>query len=194
MPVRHTSRDPARFRWICFALTAIPGRIVSSVKERSVILSVCKFLPRFLAFLILAAILTADAGCSSGGGIPVSGKVTVGDKPLTTGSVRYVPDKEKGNNGTEEPVGTINESSTYVLYTNGKPGAPAGHYKVAVVAQDNVDITNPTNIKSLIDPKYNTAEKTDLRVEVKSGGTYDLQLSGPGGAGGPTPGVPPMPK
>ncbi len=158
------------------------------------ILSVRKISRLALVLVFAAAILTA-AGCS--GSQAVSGKVTVDGKPLTAGSVRYVPDKDKGNTATVEPVGTINESGTYVLYTNGKAGAPAGHYKVAVVAQDKVDNTKPTEIKSLIDPKYNNAENSGLEVEVKSGGSYDLKVSGPGGAGGTTTnpgGVIPMPK
>ena len=160
------------------------------------VLSVWKISRLALVFVLLVTILTA-AGCA--GNTPVSGKVTVNNKPLTSGSVRYVPDKDKGNTATVEPVGTISESGTYELHTNGQPGPPAGFYKVAVVAQDKVDNTKPTDIKTLIDSKYNTAEKTDLHVEVKSGaapGAYDLKLDGPGGpdASGTPGGTIPMPK
>jgi hypothetical protein len=160
-----------------------------------VVLSTRKLRPRFLTIIGLAAVLTAVAGC---GRVSVSGKATVGDKPLTTGSVTLVPDKDKGNTSTEEPVGLITETGTYEVYTNKQAGAPAGWYKVVVTAQEMPDNTKPMATKSLIDEKYTKAETTDLKIEVKSGapaGTYDLKLSPYSGSGTTGPGrAPPMPK
>jgi hypothetical protein len=80
--------------------------------------------------LILSALLVAAWGCggsSDGEGlIPVSGKVTVGGKALTKGSVSYRPDKARGNTNPAEPYGEITADGTYTLYTNKKKGAPAG--------------------------------------------------------------------
>ncbi len=135
---------------------------------------------RIVPLVILAIVLTATAGCSQNSLTPVSGKVTVGDKPLTTGSVRFIPDKEKGNTATDEPTGTINESGTYELRTKNQPGAPAGWYKVVVVSQEQGDITKPTEIKSYVDKKFNKPETSGLSKEVKPGaaaGAYDLTVT-----------------
>jgi hypothetical protein len=158
-----------------------------------VVLSALKVAPRILLISTLVLVLMA-VGCSS----PrqsVSGKVTVDDKPLTTGGVTFVPDKEKGNSSTEQPSALISESGTYELYTDKKSGAPAGWYKVVVVAKEKVDSSKPKEAKSLIDEKYGSAETTDLSIEVKSGGKYDLSLRGFKGSSSTTPSTtPPMPK
>ena len=138
--------------------------------------------PRRLAFL---AVVLAVTACGCGGtNVPVKGKASVGDKPLSAGSVRFLPDKEKGNNTAGEPYGVISEGGTYDVKTNGKPGAPPGWYKVVVTAVTPVDLNNPSPppSKSLIAAKYNQPETTDLHLEVKENagdGAYDLKLSGP---------------
>lgn len=158
------------------------------------VFSLSKFLIRMAPVFILAAISTAATGCSSG--ISVSGKVTVDDKPLTTGGVTFVPDKEKGNTSTEEAHGQITEAGTYEMYTNNQKGVTPGFYKVLVVAQDKPDISKPTEVKSLIDSMYNKVETTPLKIEVKPDGDFNLKLSGPSVTAPNTTrgGVPPMPK
>jgi hypothetical protein len=140
------------------------------------------------------------ASCSSRSAT-VSGKVTVDGTPLTKGSVRYIPDKEKGNTSTDEAVGEINASGVYELRTNNQPGAPTGWYKVCVVSTDTPDNTNPSApVKSYVDAKYKTPATTDLSKEVKSGappGAYDLTVtpgSGTTATTGKHGGVPAMPK
>jgi hypothetical protein len=118
---------------------------------------------------------------------------------LTKGSVRFVPDKKKGNTSTEEPTGGINDSGVYELKTNNQPGAPLGWYKVCVVATDTPDNTNPSApVKSYVDGKYRRAETTPLEVEVKSGGAYDVEVEAGSGTVQPDKGntgnVIPMPK
>jgi len=111
---------------------------------------------------------------------PVTGKVTVDGNPLTKGMVRFIPDKEKGNTGTTESVGEIQADGTYTLYTNSKPGAPTGWYKVTVNASEVPDSSKPMTGKSLVDPKYSNAEHPLLSVEVVSSpspGAYDLKVS-----------------
>src|SRR5690348_17264028 len=71
-------------------------------------LSICIFVPLLLA------------GCEARL-VPVSGKVTLDNKPLTTGTVTLKPDKEKGNAAKVEPIGKIAEDGTYTIETNGKP-------------------------------------------------------------------------
>src|SRR5687767_13348261 len=89
---------------------------------------------RLVRAAALALGLFLVAGCDGGGLPPVKGKVTVDGAALTSGSVRFVPDTTKGNKATTEPAGEIGSDGTYTLHTNGKPGAPAGWYKVTVSA------------------------------------------------------------
>jgi len=124
--------------------------------------------------------LTAG-GCGGSGAklIPVSGKVTVGTQPLDMGSVSYKPDAAKGNTGKAEPSGIIDGSGTYTLMTEGKKGAPAGWYKVTVVAEETGDSTNPV-VKSKVNPKFKDPQTSNLSVEVKDGtaaGAYDLKVT-----------------
>jgi len=110
----------------------------------------------------------------------VEGKVTVDGQPLTMGSLLFRPNAEKGNTSKLEPAGSIDSSGNYKLYTNSKPGAPLGWYKVTVAAQTQADSTNPGAATSLVAAKYNAADTTDLSVEVvatPAPGAYDLKLT-----------------
>jgi hypothetical protein len=158
-----------------------------------------KSLPRLLTVLVVAAALTA-AGC--GRRITVKGKVTVGETPLTYGSVLFIPDKDKENTSTVSPRGLITPDGTYEL----NESVPPGWYKVVVSATEETSGDNAKTdmapAKSLIDARYSDPNRTDLRIEVKSGASYDLKLDGPGQGGVPRQpgvppshgGVPPMPK
>lgn len=125
-----------------------------------------------LPLVPLPIVILATIGCS--GRYSVSGKVTVDDTPLTTGGVLFVPDKDKGNTSTQQPEAKISESGTYEVYTDYKAGAPPCWYKVVVVAK-----TAPPMAVSLIHERYSSVATTDLSIEVKSGGNYDLKLKGP---------------
>src|SRR5205823_1414977 len=78
------------------------------------------------------------AGCGDGIGTryPVEARVLVDGEPLTgmTGKVIFVPDKDKGNKTPVNAGGDIDAEGRYKLSTKGKPGAPAGWYKVVVSA------------------------------------------------------------
>jgi hypothetical protein len=121
------------------------------------------------AALFLCCILVAlVSGCSGKKLHPVSGVVTVGDKPLNTGAVRFVPDKSKGNTSTAEPAGSIDETGHYTISTLNKPGAQAGWYKVVIRASAKIDSTEASTTPThwLIDEQYRDADHTPLEVEV----------------------------
>jgi len=139
------------------------------------------FTIRFLPLMALAGLILSS-GCSSSATLaPVSGKVTVDGNPLTKGTVIYRPDKTKGNNTGDEPIGEINAEGVYTLQTRGKPGAPLGWYKVTVSVTD----APPDNTKAeitppLINSTYTFADITPLQAEVVAPpktGSYDLKLS-----------------
>jgi hypothetical protein len=124
------------------------------------------------------------AGCSGTTLLPVKGQVKVGNTTLKTGSVTLVPDKDKGNNATVQPRANITEEGTFEITTDGKPGAPAGWYKVLVTADgDPIDPKDPYSLrKPLVHIKYRDIATTDKAFEVKADapeGAYDLALSPP---------------
>jgi hypothetical protein len=121
------------------------------------------------------------AGCGGPpAGTPVEGKATADGKPLSRGSVAFHPDEKKGNTSKQVAAGEITEGGAYKLFTDGKPGAPPGWYKVTVVSTSEPDSAKPEAIKSFVAPKFNDPDMTPLRVEVKAGAgpaDYDLKVS-----------------
>jgi len=148
----------------------------------------------------LAGLLLLVAGCGPGDDIgstlPVSGKVTVDNKPLPSGMVTFSPDESKGNKGKFAASGKVSNGEYALESTSAaglkKTGAPPGWYKVMVAAgmPPGMDVSAPP--KGGTAPKTNTGEsmpvaarfsnaaKTPLSVEVKEGapaGHYDLKVS-----------------
>jgi len=138
--------------------------------------------------------LTA-CGCGSSEKLyPVSGKVYLKNDLLKGGSVSFVPDDAKGNKVKSQPTGMIGPDGSYTLSYEGKPGAPAGWYKVTVSTETpgmggmgpppvHTDPSKPAPLAGSggvkTDPKYRDPSKTDLKVEVvpsPSAGAYDLKL------------------
>jgi hypothetical protein len=129
-----------------------------------------------LALFITTILL---AGCASQRLEPVSGKVTVDGKPLEKGAVVYTP--EESNPFKEEVRGDITNGD-YTLFTQGRPGAPAGPYKVTVSgAQVPSNPKDPYSVPvNLVNVKYTDLAKTDIRIEVTASpaaGAYDLKLT-----------------
>ena len=137
------------------------------------------------SFTALLIVLVGMAGCQDPPTptVPVSGKVTVDKKPLTTGVVTYYPDAGKGNNSKESAVGAIGADGTYKLSTNGRDGAPVGWYKVTVSSQP-VPTGDTPQVKDLpkgqpINSKYLRVETSGISVEVTDPpkpGAYDIDL------------------
>jgi hypothetical protein len=136
---------------------------------------------RFLASGALCGLLLLSSGCGGAAApTPVTGHVTLNGKPMTSGTVTFVPNKAKGNTSGEEPLGEINAKSEYTLQTRGKPGAAPGWYKVTVtstgpITPDNTSVTTT----SIINTTYTNPMTTPLEKEVvekPAPGTYDLQV------------------
>jgi hypothetical protein len=145
-----------------------------------------------------AAVLTVCAGLLAAGcgGPPpekfvtVSGRVTVGGKPLSTGQIGFVPDESAGNPHPEYPTAAIQSDGTFTLATNDKAGVRPGWYKVVVWAWAEPVPLAPVydangqlkSYRSHVAAKYSKRETTDLKVEVvenPAAGAYDFALSPP---------------
>ena len=109
----------------------------------------------------------AAAGCSRSP-FPmaeVSGKVTLDAKPLSGGTVMFVPEKGFAAAGTLQPDGTFRLIS-------GRPGngAVIGSHKVAVMPADPLDARIPI--------MFRNAGTSGLSVEVKAGkNSFEFDLS-----------------
>lgn len=133
------------------------------------------------AMVGLLTLVVVLAGCNTGPTLhPVAGTVTYNDKPVEGASVVLIP--------TEGPlvIGTPTDAAgKFTVMTDGKPGAPAGTYKVTVNKQSAAAgiPTNPTPEdmakmgeagKTALAPpelpvKYSVQQSTDLSVTIKPG-------------------------
>jgi hypothetical protein len=133
---------------------------------------------RALVGACAVGVLLGLAGCGGGGGgIPVKGKVTVDGKPLAKGSISFHPPKDSPLK--DLPTGLI-ENGEYTIYTKGKPGAPAGNYKVTIVGTDEIDSTNPKATKPSVNPSFGNVGQSKLTAEVSATpkeGAYDYKVN-----------------
>src|SRR5947209_10542199 len=91
---------------------------------------------KVLSYFLLAGVV-ALTGCGRrhappviGPCVPVKGKVLLGEKPLDTGTVTFIPLPE--NEDVPRPKGYVDFNGFYELKTFGKEGAPPGKYRVTV--------------------------------------------------------------
>jgi hypothetical protein len=136
-------------------------------------------LSRLVWSILCACGLFTLAGCGGLKLVPVSGKVTLGGKPLYGGAVSFVPDASKGNNARVSCMGPIRFDGRYELTTSGitesgtGKGAPPGWYKVTLLT------TLPGTPAITVNPKYLNVDTTPLSIEVVADpepGHYDLKL------------------
>jgi hypothetical protein len=112
------------------------------------------------------------AGCGGSDGrsaklAPVSGRVLYKDQAVTAAEIYFLPDAEKGNNGTMGSAVLQEDGSfTITTYPKGNGVAP-GAYKVTLGLGRRSD-------KEL--NKYRRVETTPLEVEVPEEGLSDLVL------------------
>lgn len=116
--------------------------------------------------------------------VPVSGTVTMDNKPLSNASVRFIPIE-----------GLASLSCTGVTDTNGKftlrtrnadEGCPTGKFKVVIskfARQDGTPLPDDLDGATAaaagmehIPPKYSNSEKSELTAEVPEGGKEDFQF------------------
>jgi hypothetical protein len=137
------------------------------------------FTTRRICFILL---LGAGFGAGCGGPasvatVPVTGKVTLDGQPVTSGQVSFFAADAKAGVGL--CTGIIDANGEYKIFSDGKPGAPLGKYKVMVMPS----MVPPTGGGALARPqndKYSDAKSTTLSVEVVSSpapGAYDLKMT-----------------
>ena len=135
------------------------------------------------AAVALAAMLAAGCGKDAGSDhVPVKGKVTIGNAPLTKGLVIFAPDKAAGNQYPHQARGQIDEQGYYTLRSDdGNEGTPPGAYRVAVISTAPSDPKDEYAVpKSLIPTGYADPAQSGIKIEVRADakeGQYDILLS-----------------
>ncbi len=135
-----------------------------------------------LAVCLIAGLSAALSGCGKQEQLlPVKGKVLFKDQPLPKGTVVLTPDAAKGNTTLHEPRGEIDAQGNYEINTSGKPGAPPGWYKVAVISMKEEIQKGGRGppVQWLAPPRYTDPTTSQLAFEVKRNAppdSYDLRL------------------
>lgn len=130
-----------------------------------------------MAVLLVAA---AVAGCGKAGSLAeVHGQVLYGGSPVAGACVVFVPDPGHGGSGPLASAETGADGS-FVLQTEGQPGAPPGWYRITVMA-----LAPPTGDpggrryeapRCLLPDKYRDPGLSGLVCEIKAGLKNDVML------------------
>lgn len=139
---------------------------------------------RLVVWGCAAGMSLSSSGCGKDAPLElyeVSGRVVVPGKELSSGSVSLRPMASVG----EHPTGTIESDGTFRVYTRRQPGAPAGQYRVVILASAAPKAPSgsaapglPTNI---VPEQYMRAETTPLELELpRDSGEHEWVLVVPG--------------
>jgi len=115
--------------------------------------------------------------------VAVEGKVLLGGQGMPMGTVTFHPDKDKGNKLEGAPSAAIDPDGSYKLIYNGKPGAPAGWYKVSVsprgMPKEMPAQGQPMPQPPAVNARYQKPETSGIAFEVTENpepGKYDIKL------------------
>jgi hypothetical protein len=132
--------------------------------------------PGLRLWLMALALGAGAAGCGDNDGpaaVPVRGTVTYQGKPVTKGSVQFLPESGRG------AFGTI-EDGKFVLSTYGNnDGAIPGKHRVAVISSEP-DIKKrkdgDTGEKYLIPQRFASPDSSGVQVDVPPGGNRNVTI------------------
>jgi hypothetical protein len=137
---------------------------------------------RYCQFFTVALLLGV-AGCGKGTA-PVSGRVTLDNKPLVNATVIFMPDSTAKNPGPGSRGKTdANGQFSLDLLTGEGKGAIPGKHVVSITSYDGDDVVPSSGSdmkvfrKAIVPPRYNV--KTELRFDVPAAGSksadFDLK-------------------
>lgn len=123
----------------------------------------------FRSVTLLALLCVIAAGCGETAEKPflvkVTGKAMNGDKPLTSGSIIFFPDKD-AEYQKDSPTSMLQVDGTFTMMTFpfGEGIAP-GKYKVCL---------SPSLAAGIKHPDYGDSQKTPWEAEISDAGKTDL--------------------
>jgi hypothetical protein len=98
--------------------------------------------PRRPATIVAAALLIAASGCGADNGLTlakVSGKVTFNGKPVTNGTVFFMPDESAGTVGPAAAA-SLKADGTYIMSTeNPSDGVIVGTHRVGITGIEPIE-------------------------------------------------------
>lgn len=117
-------------------------------------------------FTLFVLLVTAIVGCGPSGPEMgnVTGTVTYKGKPLTTGTITFIP--EAG--GLPTAFADIQEDGTYIGKTRDfGEGVPVGKHRVMIVAVKDNGPEAP--VEAILPMKYSSDQQSGLTADVTSG-------------------------
>lgn len=129
--------------------------------------------------LLALAAAALSVGCKGEGPLPpVAGTVTVGGRPVPSGTVTFYPDASRGNATPHLPTGIIEAGGRFeVRLPQDRKGAPPGWYRVVVFAANDPQPGRPLTF--FVNKRYTDPGSTPLSAEVVANpepGRYDFAL------------------
>jgi hypothetical protein len=120
-----------------------------------------------IAFIGLILLL---AGCGGGATalVPVEGRVWFRGYPISSGTVVFVPDEEKGHLG-RMATAVIGPGGVFHLMTDKAPGAEPGWYRVTIASSEI-----PGGIK--FPKKYSDPVKSGISREIKGAAPNSIDI------------------
>jgi hypothetical protein len=111
--------------------------------------------------------MSAFAGCGSGADslMPVRGKVSYRGNLLTSGTIVFCPDAERGTEGNIS-CAEIAPDGGYSLKTGDQEGIAPGWYRVTVAALVG---SGPYDPRSVLPEKYRDPQLSGLQCQIKLG-------------------------
>jgi hypothetical protein len=152
---------------------------------------------RPIVSVFFGVILVAVVGCGNPGGTrppmgKVTGKVIYDGKPVTTGTITFIPIQGKGGDTGQNAIGDIHSDGSFTLTTfDTDDGAILGQHKAIVIARSapSSDIDTSKGVipsmgpggykppKPLVPEIYSDPEKTPLKYTVREGNNdFNVEL------------------
>ena len=134
---------------------------------------------------ILGSLVLCTIGCGGPSFVPVSGKVTLDDKPLANATVGFYPLNAKTGTTPLTSSGRTNENGEYTLSAvmSKNKGAVVGKHRVSITVEPDLTGSDlPANKlpkggrPPKILPIYQ-GESSELNCEVPSGGKTDANFT-----------------
>lgn len=134
---------------------------------------------------IVRSLLICVVGCSGPSFVPVSGKVTLDDKPLANATVGFYPLEVKAGETAPNSSGRTDDKGEYTLQavlTKNK-GAVVGKHRVSITVEPDLTGSDlPANMlpKGGRPPKLlpiYQGESSELKCDVPSGGKTDANFA-----------------
>jgi hypothetical protein len=134
---------------------------------------------------VLGSVLFCVIGCGGPSFVPVSGKVTLDDKPLAGATVGFYPLNVKSAETPLTSIGRTNDKGEYALKAvmAKKSGAIAGKHRVSITVEPDLTgsdlpankLPKPGRPPKLL-PIYQ-GESSQLSCDVPSGGKTDADFA-----------------